>query len=431
MSKDIRYLVVFACINVFLALTLNSNADLASGTVSRFENQAQIIRGGFDPSLATDASTLTYPMWGYGWFFAITQNRLIIKVIQSLFGLAATIYLMKVLSGEAKTKLGRFTMIGLTAIALPWYCLHTTITLYAIASSILVVAVALFLVAESYGVAIASGLLFGLCLNFRSDYLLMPIGFIAIMVICRQKNFRLIGTWLISISVMMVPWFIHTNSVTDQGRLTSTNGGHAMFVGLGQLPNNVWGITASDRDPLMMDLVRKEFGAGVSTLSYRADSFLKHEFKQRVVQEPLEYTKKVAHSTIKAMTQGAYPGEFLNRPNEPIRREEIVSRCRRILFHPIAFTQEYGVGQAFRTLLMIASYAFTIITVFLSFLAVPLNLWFGIKLRHAATLIVVGCIVYQLLLQMFIYNLPWYTSTVLLFHFANLGFAADHWGRRS
>ena len=47
---------------------------------------------------------------------------------------------------------------------------------------------------------------------------------------------------------------------------TSTNSGHVLFIGLGQLPGNKWGITPHDKDPVKTSLLIKSLVISINIL---------------------------------------------------------------------------------------------------------------------------------------------------------------------
>lgn len=88
---------------------------------------------------------------------------------------------------------------------------------------------------------------------------------------------------------------LHTHKFTGKYIPTSTNGGHVLYIGLGQLPNNVWGITPDDNDPKMVSLVNNKLGTR-NTLDAKADSLLKLEFRTEIFAHPNSYIQKCLFS---------------------------------------------------------------------------------------------------------------------------------------
>jgi hypothetical protein len=118
--------------------------------------------------------------------------------------------------------------------------------------------------------------------------------------------------WLVLIYTFLIPYAIYTKTVTDHYLITSTNSGHVLFIGLGQLPNNKWGITPYDEDPKMAKIMEDELGQkdyGYN-LQYEGDKILKKHFLNMIKEDPLEYTKKVFYSTYLMLKGGFYSGEY-------------------------------------------------------------------------------------------------------------------------
>jgi hypothetical protein len=428
-ARFLQFVCIATSILALATLFLNRHSVLVGGILHRFENQAEIIKGGFDPSLAIDSSTLTYPMWGYGWLYTVTQQRYVLMTGQMVLAVVASLFFMRVI-GRA-TSVHALILLGIgLCIAIPWYSLHASVTLYAPSSSLLIVAIAMFLLAHASGDypwrwAALSGIVFGICLNFRSDFVMMPIGIVAITQVYRRHWQGLVtnGIWLASIAVMMIPWMIYTNHVVGKPILTSTNGGHAMFVGLGQLPGNLWGIEPHDRDPIALEIIAEELGPAVSTLSYPADRLLRRKFREYVAAAPVEFARKVGYQAVRVVVQGAYPGEFLNTADHAVGREELVPWSKQLLRNPIAYYRTFGARQLLIHLLVLGSYALTLGTLIGSFLVFPLNAWQGLREGNLAVLIILACIVYQVLLQTMVFNLPQYSNCFFMFHLANVAIA--------
>ena len=72
-----------------------------------------------------------------------------------------------------------------------------------------------------------------------------------------KKKIKTISTLIIPLLILLllIPWGIYTYSRSNQFLLTSTNSGHTLFIGLGQLNNNKWNITPSDDDLKMNQIL--------------------------------------------------------------------------------------------------------------------------------------------------------------------------------
>src|SRR5262249_50201490 len=123
----------------------------------------------------------TFPMWGYGWVLLLTTNKAALIVIQMAVAAAAAWYLLRViadtglLGGPARIMLSVF-VVGCT----PWYAYHSIDWSQSLATSCLIVSIALLIRAahteSPRATALAlSALCLGLNLNFASDLYLLPI----------------------------------------------------------------------------------------------------------------------------------------------------------------------------------------------------------------------------------------------------------------
>ncbi len=280
-----------------------------------------IILSGFNPNSGI-IGTPTYPMWGYGWLLILTESKLILIMIQFALALFSIWYFFNQI--EKLKILSKNIIIyskGFLIISVPWYVFHSIRWPYSISISLILISFIIFVVEffyvnpqkTKYKRILLSGILFGIALNFRSDYYLLPVGFTIVFLILKKINrINLKKTlyWLASIYLMLVPWSIYTYSVTSHFLLTSTNSGHVLFLGLGAHPENYWNIKIEDNDPLMNKLIYDKFGEKKSTLVYETNEFLKNEFFDRVKSNPIEYFRKVLFSFKKFVTHGVYPGEF-------------------------------------------------------------------------------------------------------------------------
>ena len=274
-----------------LVIHLNYYArTMQEGLLPRYQQFARLISAGFD-ALAAGGQAPTFPMWGYGWLFVVTENRLGLLVVQSVLALFAVWFLIRHVERQHLLGTQATRALKLLVIcSLPWYAFHALRWPYSINVSLTLISLVLFhraVVSERIETRtlILSGVLFGAALNFRSDYSLLPLGLATAMCcVCRPVS-RVLGKmtiWLVSIYFALIPWMLYTWHVAGRPLLMSTNGGHVLFIGLGTLPDNKWGITISDTDPEMLRALREHFGRPEDSMSFAGDQFLKHEFLHRI-----------------------------------------------------------------------------------------------------------------------------------------------------
>ncbi len=319
----------------------------------------------------------------------------------------------------------------LLVISIPWYAFHSLMWPYSVAVSLLLISFVLFLECFSsnelkFKKLVLSGILFGLVLNFRSDYYLMPIGFAVIVILFNKVkllNVKKTAFWLLSIYIMLIPWLIYTKHVTGHYLLTSTNSGHVFFIGLGNLPDNKWGITPSDGDPLMHELIEKRFGKEKSSLVYESDKFLKKKFIQFVREDPLEYMRKCFYSFKAMLSGGVYGGEFYEkRECYPDCLKKINSgnvRLRhRILKDPVGLLKDG------RVLLTIISQITGRFLILMSFILLPFSALRALKDKKILFILLISAIVYQMAINIFAFHMLSYTSNMYFFHLINLAFGS-------
>jgi hypothetical protein len=155
---------------------------------------------------------------------------------------------------------------------------------------------------------LASALFFGVALNFRSEAYLLPPAIAIVSTLARALSLRSAIKWLAIIYACMAPWAAYTYYNEGVARITSSNGGATMITGLGNLPDNKWGIRAIDDDPSIMALLEKNGAPGISAFSSRADKILKSEYWRLVLSDPSEFWRKVAWQFDRIVWQETFTG---------------------------------------------------------------------------------------------------------------------------
>jgi hypothetical protein len=308
---------------MMLGFAANYQANAMGGILPYYRDFAQLIRSGFQTKLEFP----TFPMWGYGFIYAVTDNKILIFMLQFCISLF-TIYMLDRLmqpifsTNTAKTLLRFFLLISF-----PWFSFNANLWPYSIAANFCILAL-IFLYtsfkSNKIWYAVISACLFGIVLNFRSDYYLFPLLLVFIMIIYRtylwQKKLptnikiRIISLWLILTYLFLLPYAIYAKENTGHYLITSTNSGHVLFIGLGLLPDNKWGITPVDEDPEMQRLLDEEFGQGKAphSVQYESDKFLREYLFHLVKEDPVEYMKKVAYSIYLMLRGGFFTGIYQN-----------------------------------------------------------------------------------------------------------------------
>jgi hypothetical protein len=310
--------VVTAAVFPFV-IALNYDALGMQGLYGRYVCFKEIILGGFDVAVSDRCPGPTFPMWGYGWLLLITESKLALLVLQNVVAIAAVWYFVRALEryavlNEPALRLLKFLIV----VSLPWYAFNSLRWPYSIAVSLVLTSLALLIRGVERGDATwpfaLAGAAFGVALNFRSDYYLFPmVVAVAVLVFARARwgqRLRWAGAWLGAAYVLLAPWAIYTHHATGHYLLTSTNGGHVLYISLGNLPGNRWGITPSDHDPRMGDEIEARFGHR-NTLIYESDVYLRSRWRELVAEQPREFARKLVHNTISVAWNGVYAGEYL------------------------------------------------------------------------------------------------------------------------
>lgn len=389
---------------------------------------------GLDPAANTCASS-TFPMWGYGWILVITRSEVALLVLQGLAALASAWLLLHVLDRDGLLR-GRPQLLvkGLLVVCIPWYAFHALRWPYSEASTLLVLSFSVLLVAvrrsgPAFPLFALSGVLYGGLLNFRSDYILLPV-FVIIVIVAlsapRLLQVRRMAIWVAAMVVALIPWMIYSHRATGHVLLTSTNSGHVLYISLGQLPANPWGITPSDGDPRMHRELDAHFHrGGISSLTYSSDNYLRRRFITLVSQHPGAWLHKDLLDARHTLTGGFYNGEFIqSRSCEPTCLAKFGytpdgSRVR----SPVAtlFGSGLSLSERARFALQEGSALEGRVLALLGYLLAVLLLAVGLRRRNLTLALVALVPVYQAAANTFAYYLPSYSSNVILFDLVLIG----------
>jgi len=411
-------------------MRMNFHARDMAGLLHYYQNFKKIILAGFDPSAVPEAIP-TFPMWGYGWLMIITESPLALLIFQNALAIFSVGYMIRILHSEKILKSDALLYLKiLLIVSIPWFAFHSLRWPNSIANSLFILSFTLFLRFFLGGEKgkrqiLLSGLLFGIALNFRSDYYLLPLGWAAIICFfstTRMATTKSLGVWLFVIYLMLTPWALYSKRATDHFLFTSTNGGAVLFIGLGAMPDNKWGITPVDGDPKMHEIIKTEFGPDASFLSPESDQHLKSVFLEYALKDPLEYSKKVLYVFRRLVTGGMYSGEFYESEEcYPNCRSENKSRLQNIISDPIHyFSLERKVRVS--TGMTLASIIIAKTIVFISFLTLPFAAFWGITHKNLPIILLHSSIIYFSLLISLSNYLASYTCNMYILHGINLAF---------
>jgi hypothetical protein len=410
-----------------LFVYLNFNALNMQGIYPEYVCYRAVILAGADPGASTCQSP-TFPMWGYGFLLAVTQNKVALLVFQNLLAIFAAWFFLRTLErlevlGSKTLRIIRFALV----LSIPWYALHSLQWPYSEAVSLLLLSLACLFLSLRSGAkrlwfAAISGVLFGAMLNFRSDYVGLPLLIAAALMLMPAPHWRervaRVAIWVISIGLMMSGWMAYSERATGHVLLTSTNSGHVLYIGLGDLPGNPWYITPVDEDPRMAAELDAHFGRHVSSLTYESDAFLRQRFVALVFDDPKDYAKKVAYDAASTLVRGDYAGEFYEQsscqPNCPKTYGLVPGAKFSIggLLAPLV-AQSLSLDGRLRYALVLVSKAEGLL-VDLGYLASPLVLLVALRRRSMPAAILAMVVGYQWALTSFGALLGSYSSNVYL-----------------
>lgn len=330
LNKNITYFLqstfpfyTLLVIMISVATYLNYGSQTMSGMLHYYITFGDLIRAGiYDSELYKTAGS--FPMWGYGFIYAVTSNSLVIIAGQEIFSVFVIYlidsYLRKKLNGSIAFTYFRIILLS----SFPLYFFHAILWPYSFSSSFLILGLYLLVrylegLSKRYNFLLlfSSAVSMGISLNFRSDYLLcLFVVFVVLIIIglFRKKNFipyslHLCG-WLIIIIAFLAPWAIYTKKVTNHYLVNSTNAGHVLYIGLGQLPGNKWQIRPYDDDSSMQEIILSKLRPSVfSTTTYESDSLLKKEWVKKVKSDPAEYFKKCVYVFLSVFVQPFSEGD--------------------------------------------------------------------------------------------------------------------------
>jgi hypothetical protein len=284
----------------------------------------------------------TFPMWGYGWVLLLTTNKAVLIALQMAVAVAAAWYLLRVIDDAGLLSAPARLIVRLFVVCCtPWWAYHSIDWSQSLATSCLILSVALLIRAlhsESPPARLValSAICLGLNLNFASDLYLLPIPMALAYWWCagssRAAAAQALG-WLLCVVLTLVPWMIYSWRATGTPLVKSTNQGHALLGGLGQDPAGRFGFTYSDGDPRVYAILREQLGDAFAkrfyaSCSYEADQVLRPAFVNAVRSRPWDYLDLVRFKLHRILTGdvGTYAGEIDH--NENLGRFGIGERIR-------------------------------------------------------------------------------------------------------
>lgn len=440
-----HYLVFLIVLSVLLA-PLNYHGKAMTGMLPYYLDQKRVVLGGFEPAVS-QLHVPTFPMWGYGWMFMITQSKPVLIVIQEALAISAYWYFFRT---AQKHELFPAPVLDtskvLLVFALPLYAFHAILWPYSVGFSLLLFSFTLLLIGlADYGrpvlkTIVVSGVIFGVMLNFRSDYCMLPIALAgAILVLHRTRAhvLRAVLVWAVSTYALLVPWILFTKHVSGRALLTSSNGGMAIYLGLGDLPGNVWGITPFDDDPQAHRVVAEALGPGTNPLSAQSDVVLKREALNNVRRYPREYVRRLVYLVPHVVAGGIYKAEFFADANCSAHcGQEFMSdltmgtapdagKLSRIgggVWNSLSGHSHVSRARLFGAALSGAGYVYGVVMLLMSYLLAPITLLLAYRRRHLGLLLATLIVLFQACINIFIVHEPALSTNAFFMDILNLAF---------
>ena len=379
----------------------------------------------------------TFPMWGYGLIHLLFKSKLNILIVQQLLNFIAIVKVDYFLIKVEKIKTINFSR-SLMLISLPLFFFHTQMWPKSISSSILILSILQlysYFKNKKISKLVYTGILFGLLSNFRSDYLffILILPFFLLFYkfyLNRGLKINSFKVFIIPVIVLifLVPWSHYTFSKTNHYLLNSTNTGHVLFIGLGQLPDNTWGITPRDDDSKMKGYLINEFKQDtISTVSYSSNEFLKKKFLRLVFNNPWEWIKKCVYSIRLILFDPFYVGNVADFQHNDVSNIGEIRSLEEAVYQ-LDFEQSYKIlietnwsfstkeiFQIFTTILTkligLAIFIASVITIFLTILKSPKSIFSDSTLLLSYLLLA-----YQLSISVFAFHMPVYNSSIYLIY---------------
>jgi hypothetical protein len=428
-KNEIIYNIALLFIIIFCTI-INYDANMMSGLFVLYQDFSDYFKSGCNAKLVFKNGFYTFPMWGYGIILLLGKYKLLIIVFQQLLTYITLLYTLKEVRNILMPKFfNQFKLVIL--FSFPWFFFHTSLWPYSICANLLLIGMITLIKAlklNSFKNIVISSICFGIILNFRSDYYYYIFFLTAILlilsIIYRNKikglNFKNSLIWIFIINVFLIPWGVYTYEKTGSYLQTSTNAGHVFFIGLGQLPNNKWGITQEDNDPVMYSLIYNKYKSkNAKSLNFNENKFLIEQFILLVKNDPFEYLKKCTYVFYRIIRTPFYTGSLEKYFASENKINDIKIKIKFMLdnFNFVDLFKYVLLGEGLIYLSSGLINIFSII-IFTSFLYYALKLIICINYRKIDIIVitVTSLILFQLALSLFAFYMPIYNTNLYIFY---------------
>ncbi len=424
LNNFIYYSALFTI--VLISTYLNYFANWMQGLIKFYEEYAIYLSS--YATLKNDLTFGTFPMWGYGFVLLLFKSKLLIILLQQILTISVILYSEYILKQYKICSKLIFQLRLFILFSINLFFVQTSLCPDGIGINLLALSVltlVLYFKNKKNWTIILSAIFYGLMLNFRSDFYYFQ--FILLVILLTLRFFKKIELkythlllWIFTIQVLLIPWGLHTKSITGKYLQVSTNGGHVMFIGLGQLPNNPWGISPHDGDSVMQNVLETKDGHEIASCSYTGDKVLKKKWIQLVTDDPISFFQKCTYNVYKIIRNPFYAGNIDKRFLVPKESEKFRNQIKYYLNNG-KILQALQMILSPPYLIFIFSYIINIwgISIFLLFffyLTKYMYLTVFSFLSDPLILILLSLIIYQLSILILFFFMSFYHMFTMLFY---------------
>ena len=370
----------------------------------------------------------TFPIWGYGIIHFLGLTKLNVLILQQLLTIYTLLKLDKVLIKYkliSKIELFRFIIL----LSSTWFLFHTQMWPKSIASNLFIIGSIFsieFIKSKKEIYLLYSSIIFGVMHNFRPDYFYLSLVLYPFCIYyCRHDlNWKKFFSPLIQY-FLLIPWMIFTYHQTGKFIPTSTNAGHVLFIGLGQLPENKWGITPFDEDPIKIKILSDKFGPVFKSDDYEEDIFLKKKFIEFIKNDPLEYLKKCMFSLRLLILDPFYVGNVGSFQQNKISNIKEIRELESLIYR-FKFKDSFSLikntkwiltkKEVFQLIVTVYTKIFGVI-IFLAFMIISIVYIAKFKTRlDPIALFLILILGYQMSISILAFHMPVYNSASYIFY---------------
>lgn len=153
------------------------------------------------------------------------------------------------------------------------------------------------------GWALLAGVFTGLGYWFRFEFLVAPIFLVmALLPVLSLRRLMLAGAAITAAMLIFVaPWALRNHSLSGQFLLTGTSA-YVLLEGLGELPDNPWGIECSDK-AMNLEAVRMGYP---NAFTPEANEHFRKRYREALAQDPGAALRAVLHRVPLSLTSSGF-----------------------------------------------------------------------------------------------------------------------------